>query len=223
MPRNEKDEGTVGSLSRWIQADAHGKFSVSLQPGRYKIAGKAEADGYPNPVFAMCGDPKADFPTVSVGQSAVSGVRVKLGAKGGSLEGSVHDKATRLPIQKAKVRISDARDTSAYVEIFTNSDGSFHFTVPSKAVVIYATAAGYNQTQINGGQSLRFQEMSIAQYLLNSAASRAGMWASLSIFGSAFVLFTVRASSQLRVDATSFIRKGKLSEVGCEKARTSRE
>ena len=154
MPRNEKDEGTVGSLSRWIQADAHGKFSVSLQPGRYKIAGKAEADGYPNPVFAMCGDPKADFPTVSVGQSAVSGVRVKLGAKGGSLEGSVHDKATRLPIQKAKVRISDARDTSAYVEIFTNSDGSFHFTVPSKAVVIYATAAGYNQTQINGGQEL---------------------------------------------------------------------
>ena len=155
MSRNADDSGTVGSLlGGWIQADSHGRFSVSLPPGRYKIVGKAEADGYPNPVFALCADLEAQFPTISLGRANISGVRVVLGGKGGILEGEVHDKARRLPIQKTKITLTDAQNAKAYVEIFTNDEGRFQFTVPSKAIVISAIATGYHSTQFNEGKAL---------------------------------------------------------------------
>ena len=106
--------------------------------------------------------PSAKFPQVIVGQSDISGVRVTLGAKGGVLEGKVRDETTRLPIVGAKITISDARAPGAYVEVFSNKDGGFQFTVPAKPVLISATAMGYEKRRaeevaLSGGQHRRIE------------------------------------------------------------------
>ena len=154
MPREGDSVGTVASPGRWAPTDSDGRFSIILQPSRYKIVAKDEPEGYPDPVFALGSDPTATFPTISVGKDDISGVRVSLGAKGGILEGHVNDGATKLPIQKAKVTISDVQEPKAYVDIFTNAGGGFQFTVPNKPVVISATAAGYKTTQFKRGKEL---------------------------------------------------------------------
>jgi len=44
--------GVVGDRPGfWIQADSHGRFSISLPPGRYRVQAKDEIDGYPDSRF----------------------------------------------------------------------------------------------------------------------------------------------------------------------------
>src|SRR5271167_3292100 len=63
--------GTVGDRPNpWIQANAHGRFTISLFPGRYKIRAKDESDGYPDPVFMLNSDPAARLPEISVQREA---------------------------------------------------------------------------------------------------------------------------------------------------------
>jgi hypothetical protein len=154
MPRNEGNSGTIGSLGKWVAADAGGRFSLTLPPGRYKIAAKDEADGYPDPVFALCADPGAGFPTIMAGQTDLPDVKVVLGAQGGILEGQVIDRGARSPVVNAKITISDAHNPLAYVEVFTDRKGRFHFTVPSKPVTVSVAAAGYGAAQVFGGAQL---------------------------------------------------------------------
>src|SRR5947209_4916688 len=43
--------GIVGSRPNpWMQTDSHGRFKIKLRAGHYKIAAKAEMDGYPDPI-----------------------------------------------------------------------------------------------------------------------------------------------------------------------------
>jgi hypothetical protein len=135
--------GTSAGNLGCTEADEHGAFTIRLRPGEYIIRAKDEAEGYPDPNFLLASDPSAKFPRVVVGQSDVSGVRVVLGAKGGVLEGIVRDQATGFPIVGAKVTISDAHAPGAYVEVFSNKDGAFQFTVPAKPVVVSAAAMSY--------------------------------------------------------------------------------
>jgi len=144
------------------ETDEHGGFTMRLRPGEYIIRAKDEAEAYPDPNFLLSADPSAKFPQVIVGQSDISGVRVTLGAKGGVLEGKVQDETTRLPIVGAKITISDARAPGAYVEVFSNKDGGFQFTVPAKPVLISATAMGYEKRRaeevaLSGGQHRRIE------------------------------------------------------------------
>jgi hypothetical protein len=98
------------------------------------------------------------FPEVTVGQEAISGVRVVLGKKGGVLEGRLRDSATLLPIPKAKITIRDARNPEAFVEIFTDKAGHFQYTVPSKPIQIVATAAGHIAAFYANGAELTLSE-----------------------------------------------------------------
>lgn len=148
------DVGTVGTLS-WTPTDKEGRFQISLEPGRYRIRAKAEDDGYPDPSFLLSSDPSATFPDVLVSDSRISDVRVVLGSKGGVLEGEVRDGETGRAIAKAKVTISDANDPKAYVEVFTDRTGQFHFTVPPKPIAIRATAAGYVPASFNSGDGVK--------------------------------------------------------------------
>jgi hypothetical protein len=68
---------------------------------------------------------------------------VVLGSRGGILTGSVQDAGTHAPVADAKVRLQDAHNSQAYVDIFTNSADQFQYTVPSKPIVISVSAAGY--------------------------------------------------------------------------------
>ena len=147
MPRKEeKNGGTVGSLS-WMKTDSHGRFSLRLSSGRYKIVAKDEADGYPDPVFMLSADPTDRFPEISVQEEDISGVRVMLGMRGGVLEGDLRDQETQNPIPQGKVVIRDARNAEAYVEVFPDKlGGQFQFTVPNKPVLVSATAPGYATT-----------------------------------------------------------------------------
>jgi len=148
-------KGTVGSrLNPWSPADAQGRFTISVPPGRYKIRAKDEADGYPDPVYWLNADPTAVFPEITVEQESISDVRVVLGKKGGILEGSLRDSATQLPIPKAKITIREAGKPEAFVEVFTDGAGNFEYTVPSKPIQIVATASGYSPTYYGNGAAL---------------------------------------------------------------------
>lgn len=145
--------GTVGT-QHWVPTDKEGKFEILLKPARYQIRAKAEDDGYPDPNFLFSGDTRVSFPTVVVGDHNISDVSVVLGSRGAMLEGAVRDQHTGRPVGKAKVTISDAAHPQAYVEVFTNDKGQFHFTVPAKAIIIQATATGYNSSTVNGEESV---------------------------------------------------------------------
>ncbi len=143
IPRGEGNgRGIVSSGPGWVKTD-QGRFSLSLLPGRYKVLAKDETDGYPDPIYQLNDDPTARFPELSVGKEDISGVQVVFGMRGGTLEGEVRDARTLKPVFQAKVTIRDARNTQAYVDVFTDKNGSFQFAVLSKPIVISATAAGY--------------------------------------------------------------------------------
>lgn len=153
VPRmSDRGRGTIGdSLNPWTPADEHGKFRINLSPGRYKIRAKDEADGYPDPLYWLNPDPTAAFPEIVVALRDISDIRVVLGSRGATLEGEVRD-PTGAPVRKAKVTISDADQPQAYVEVFTNDMGQFHFTVPAKPIAIQATATGYVSSNLDGGE-----------------------------------------------------------------------
>jgi len=145
--------GHAGHL-HWTNTDGHGQFHLVLKPGRYQIRAKAEADGYPDPNALFSVDPSARFPTISVAQSNISGVRVILGAKGGILVGNLRDRQSHGAISHGKVILRDARDSNRFVELTTDGQGRFQFTVPNKAFTILATAPGYKAAYFMNGQSL---------------------------------------------------------------------
>lgn len=154
-PGEWEGNGIVGSFKEtWVETNAQGEFSLDLAPGKYRIQAKDEAHGYPNPVFALCSDPSADFPIVAVGSSGLSNVRVVLGNQGGILAGQVYDRIRLQLIAHAKIRISDTYDPKSYVEIFTDQRGGFQFTVPNKSLTVSTTASGDLSAQIVSGAAL---------------------------------------------------------------------
>ena len=89
-------------------------------------------------------DPHSDFPIITVDDRELSDVRVKLGAKGGIIEGTlVLIGQTGSHIEKGKVIIADARNPAVFIEGFANKEGRFQFVVPNKAIRISASAPGY--------------------------------------------------------------------------------
>jgi hypothetical protein len=150
--RGEAVTGTVGnSPNPWIQADSRGRFGISVSPGRYKISARDDVDGYPDPAYWLNADPTAIFPEVTIGQKDVANLRVVLGKRGGILAGEVIDQTARKPIPNGKVAIVDARNKGAYVEVFADAYGQFQFTVPSKLVLVSATAPRYKAAAFAAG------------------------------------------------------------------------
>lgn len=126
-----------------VRTNQEGRFRLTLRPGKYVVRAKDEADGYPDPMFLLSSDPSAKFPEIDVRESDLSDVRVMLGSRGGILEGEIRDDNGGLPIPGAKVTIRDAHNPAAFVEIFSNADGHFQFTVPARPVSVSAMARGY--------------------------------------------------------------------------------
>lgn len=149
----DNENGNVSQL-RWTQADEEGRFRLSLSPGRYEIRAKKENEGYPDPNFLLSKDPQSDFPIINIDDQELLDIRVKLGAKGGILEGTLTDKLTGSPIGGGKVIISDARNTEVFVEVFTNKEGQFQFAVPKKPIRISASAPEYVVAALDGSITL---------------------------------------------------------------------
>jgi len=145
--------GHAGHLL-WTNTDDHGQFQLVLKAGRYQIRAKAEAAGYPDPSALFSVDPKAQFPAISVVQSDISGVRVILGAKGGVLIGDIRDLRSHGAIPHGKVILRDPRNPRGFVELTTDGQGRFQFTVPNKAFTILASAPGYKAVHFMNGQPL---------------------------------------------------------------------
>jgi hypothetical protein len=145
----EKTTGTVGNFGNpWVAAEHSGFFRLRLPPGRYRIRAKDEVDGYPDPSFWLGLDPSAKFPHITVGDKDISGVEVVLGAQGGILTGKIRDAHTQNPIAGAQIRIQDAGNNDAYVELASGGSGTFRYTVPSKSIIIAATARGYRAQEL---------------------------------------------------------------------------
>jgi hypothetical protein len=142
------------SQLRWIQADNEGRFRLTLSPGRYEIRAKDEIHGYTDPNFMLSTDPHSDFPVIAVDSRDLSEVKVKLGTKGGILEGELLDKATRSPVEKGKVTIADARRPEVFVEVFADKEGRFQFAVPNKPLQISGSAPGYRAASFEEGVTL---------------------------------------------------------------------
>lgn len=153
LPRGGNAQGgSVGNRpSPWIQGDSHGRFKIRLSSGSYKIHAKDDVDGFPDPVYLLNSDSTATFPEITVGQNDISDVRVLLGKRGGILVGELIDQDSRGPVPHGKVTITDARNASAYVEVFADDNGRFEFPVPSKPLLLSAAAAGYKTASFGGG------------------------------------------------------------------------
>ena len=139
---------------RWAQADDEGKFRLTLSPGQYEIRAKDETDGYPDPNFLLSRDPHSDFPIITVDGGELSEVRVKLGTKGGILEGKLIDHTTGSAIEKGKVIIADARNPGVFIEVFTKKEGRFQFAVPNKPLRVSGSAPGYEVADLGGWVTL---------------------------------------------------------------------
>jgi hypothetical protein len=138
----------------WVAADSSGAFSLGLASGRYRFRAKDEADGFPDPSFWLNFDPKARFPEILVRDKETRDVQIVLGTQGGILAGEVDDARTRRPLAGAKIRIQDAGNTGAYVEVFADRAGRFQCTVPSKPVLISAVTPGYKPAAFERGTAL---------------------------------------------------------------------
>ena len=147
------DSGTV-SAQKWMATDNEGRFQISLSPGRYEIRAKDEMEGYPDPNFLLSADQSAKFPEVSVRNADISGLQVTLGGRGGVIEGSLRDADSQTAIPKAKITISDVTNHGVFVELFSDKEGRFRFTVPTKPIQVFATAPGYTSTYFLNGQDL---------------------------------------------------------------------
>jgi Carboxypeptidase regulatory-like domain len=144
--------GTVGNLPNpWVAADANGKFILNLARGRYRIRAKDEADGYPDPSFWINLDRSAKFPEIMVSDKGITDIKVVLSRQGGMIRGQLRDAETRKPIAGAKIRIQDARNADAYIEIFTDSSGHFQYTVPGNPLLFSAASQGYKATAFENG------------------------------------------------------------------------
>jgi len=55
------EEGGSGGDLGWVHTDNIGRFRLLLRSGRYVIRAKDEADGYPDPSFLLCSDPRANW------------------------------------------------------------------------------------------------------------------------------------------------------------------
>jgi len=147
--------GVVADLhNRWTAANDKGEFQLNLARGRYKIRAKAEVDGYPDPTFWLNADPLVKFPEISVGEKDITGLEIKLGKLGGFLNGSVFDRLSGNPLAGARLRLQDTKNSYAVVEVFTDTDGHFQFTVPSKPMVVSATAPGHKPMTFRSGEHL---------------------------------------------------------------------
>jgi len=52
------------------------------------------------------------------------------------------------------VTIQDSHNAKRFVELFTNSDGYFQFAIPSKPVIILASARGYSPVYFENREPL---------------------------------------------------------------------
>lgn len=143
----------AGNIS-WTPTDDHGRFRITLRPGRYIIRAKAEQSGYPNPDALLSADPSARFPTISVEQSDLSAIVVILGKKGAVLEGYTYDAQSRAAISGSKVTLQDVRNSRAIVELTTDKSGHFQFTIPAKPIFVFASAPGFKSVRFAKGQPL---------------------------------------------------------------------
>jgi hypothetical protein len=148
--------GFIGNL-HWVATSDDGTFRLSVSPGRYEIRGKHEAQGYPDPNAMLAVDPKAVFPKVTATAHQEWKTKVRLGDRGGIIEGNVRDSETGRPIPNSKVTIRSRGKPQAFVEVFTDGSGRFSYTVPPKLVVISAVANGYAQgfeteVRVSGGE-----------------------------------------------------------------------
>lgn len=140
-----RSTGFVGNV-HWIRTDQNGHFQLALSSGLYEIRGKDEPSGYPDPNSLLALDAAAFFPRINVGREDIQGVQVRLGRKGGVLEGDLRDTATGKPIAKGKVVIRAAATPQVFVEIFANESGHFEYTIPPKPVVVSASADAYRSS-----------------------------------------------------------------------------
>lgn len=146
-------EGSAGDI-HWIKTDESARFQLDLSKGRYLIRAKDEADGYPDPSFRLNLDSSRKFPEIEITDKALENVDVVLGARGGFVSGVVDDADTHQALAGTKIRFQDAQDSDTYVEVFTDREGHFKYTVPSKPILISAVASGYKGTAFNNGAAV---------------------------------------------------------------------
>jgi hypothetical protein len=143
-------DGLAGSF-HWTSTDQRGRFQLTLYKGRYQIRAKNESEGYPDPNFLLGSDPVALFPEVDVAGQDISGLEVRLGSRGGILEGDLREARTLRQIPNGKISICDIKRREVCVELSANESGHFQFTVPGRPVVVSAGATGYKTAPFDRG------------------------------------------------------------------------
>ncbi|HEX6879343.1 MAG TPA: carboxypeptidase-like regulatory domain-containing protein [Terriglobales bacterium] len=132
----------------WVNADKDGHFHLNVFPGRYLLRAKDTAALYPDPSFALCRDPAARFPTVTIRKSDLDGAVVKLGHRGALLKIAISP-VRGGTIPKVDIRIRDAHHRMRYVQFTTDAAGRAEFVVPSRPLLIEFGLPGVSEPPLD--------------------------------------------------------------------------
>jgi hypothetical protein len=122
-----------------------GQFEIADIPvGTFLIIASKVSDYYPDATFAFFASDTAGFPKVQViAGKTLTDVVVRLGPKGGRLQGKILDAETRQPVLTSRIRLTRQDDSALYVSTSPDESGEFDFVVPSRPITMEVVANGY--------------------------------------------------------------------------------
>jgi Carboxypeptidase regulatory-like domain len=128
----------------FVSTDSDGRFVLTDVPeGKAMVIATKTDAGYPDARFALYAGNEV-LPIVDVRANQVtSDVVVKLLAKGGQIRGQIVDTQTKRPVPKARITLSRVDHPEWFLETDPESDGTFQFVIPNRAMHFRVQADGY--------------------------------------------------------------------------------
>jgi hypothetical protein len=130
------------------RTDRSGRFFLGPLPvGRTTLHASKEAAGYPDTFFAFFDQGSEGITQLQVrNQKVEQGVVVRLGPKGGRLEGQIVDAKTGRPLVAARIALTRIAEPKKFINLGPDSaDGRFSVVVPAVAFSVTVSAKGYER------------------------------------------------------------------------------
>ena len=147
--------GVPTRLQPQTETNQDGEFTITrLTPGQYLLYTRKEEDGYPRTEFNLydVGIPNPEV-TVSPRQTA-QGITLRLGPKAALLTGQVIDAVTKEPLRHADITVRRVDLPNRYLRTglaLPVELGEFKLLVPSVAITVKVTEAGYEDWHYQSG------------------------------------------------------------------------
>jgi Carboxypeptidase regulatory-like domain len=138
------DQPTWGKV-RYAVTAANGEFSLADVPaGQDMIFAVKQDDFYPDTRLSVLAEDPGKLTRVLITKDAITrDVTVRLGPKGGKLQGRIVDNETGDPIVNSRIRIVRPENPRLFVSTGPDEQGNFEFVLPSVPLRIEVSAPNY--------------------------------------------------------------------------------